>query len=330
MNDQNLDAVITFTPPAPKETNKRYVIFFRDNVAGWGSCGIALNALTEPDRRYVTKPVGRKQDSGDILESLDPSDHVYLLGLGLDRELADAIHAKVEKFVLLDNTKTSEKKFKDAEYATVALDKSSALLTFEHFFPEMLNDEYSSLPIPVRLVDNYDLWKKTDTKVNWLWVVGFHLFVVEHIGDYSFWRELMAMVDLPSTTYNIIRQKAIDFEASVDEIIKSADFSEEVFKDKKFIVFPCAKHNLLISDAIFTLATKNNRATDFTASFFEKDNEVVIKLFGNKDFNNFLSLAESVDNNDRDSDLGFTITVGPDEVVKDKVLDEIRKGIIAL
>lgn len=325
MTDSISTDVVTIevAPSFSKETSKRYVIIFHNDADGWGACGIALNALTDPSRRYVTKAVNYPDDFSTLVDELEPDDHVYVLDFSFKRDICDAIYAKVEKFVVLDHHETARKELEGTPYAVFDITKSGVLLTYEHFFPEMISEDYETIPVPVRLLDNYDLWKKDDKNVGWKWAVGFHLFVIDHYGDFTFWRELMGMIDLPLATYNIVRQKILDFEVAIDEIMKSAEFSQETFEGKNFIVLPSIKHISLVADAI---RDSDNYTADFVASFYQDDERVTVSLRGSDSFK-VRELAEKLGGGGHDLAAGFSFVCNKDSDLKGEVMKKLQQGL---
>ena len=288
-----------FVEQPPRERN---IIFFHDDCDGWGACGLALNGLDEPDRDFVTKPVNYSDDFTTVLDTLRETDHVYVLDFSFKRGICDAIHAKVAKFVVLDHHKTAEKELEGAEYATFDMTKSGVRLALDHFFPEYKNAHPSSIPVPVTLLDNYDLWKKKDELVAWEWVVAFHMLVEPMRGDFMYWRELMAMIDLTSEIYAAMENKKEEFKFSIEELTKSAEFEEIVFKDgTKGLVYPASEMISLLADH---LKDHHPSKPDFTTSYFIKEDEVIVSLRGTEKYK-VRELAERNNGGGHDLASGF-------------------------
>lgn len=314
--------------PQPKEekSKKRYVIFFHDDADGWGALGVALNGLTDPDRVFLTRPVQYGDDFSGILDMLQEDDHVYILDFSFKRALSDAISEKVQHFVVLDHHETSMKEMEGATYCTFDMTKSGVLLAYEHFFASMLSPEYESVPLPVRLLDNYDLWKKTDPYVDWSWVVGFHMYVKEYFGNYEFWRELMAMVDFDQHMFAIIRQKHEDFKVSIEELTKSAEFRIETFTaaNLRGVFYPASELISLLADAV-----RGNKEInpDFTCSYFIKEKEdkkiVVVNLRGTP-ICYVRPIAEFLGGGGHNKAAGFTFEFTEDMDVMDEIVKRVK------
>lgn len=332
ISDEDIEKEIRDQTPVPVSETKpmqRYVVIFHDDADGWGSCGLALNALTDPGFTFVTKPVNYSHDFSRLLGELLPTDHVYVLDFSFKRKLCDAIYAKVEKLVILDHHKSAEKELSDAPYAIFDMTKSGVLLTYEYFFGNLMGgkdsngDGFDMVPIPVRLLDVYDLWQKNNPKVNWDFAVGFHLYVKDYFGDYTFWRELMAMDDLVPALWGIIKQKVVWFNDSILELKASAGYSKEHFEGKNFIVYPCSENISLIADAF---RKEKELDLDFTASYFIKNGDVIVSLRGT-DRTDVLGIAEKNGGGGHAKAAGFFFPFKEDEVINDVLVKKIKESL---
>ena len=87
------------------------------------------------------------------IESLNPTDTVYILDFSYDRQTLDKIFDAVSLLVVLDHHKTAQEELKGAPYATFDMGKSGALLAWEYFFGD------APAPLTVTLTNDRDLWK---------------------------------------------------------------------------------------------------------------------------------------------------------------------------
>lgn len=327
------------TPDLDQERGKdRYVIIHHNDADGWGALGLALNGLSDPTRKFVTRAVNYSDDFSKLLETFEPNDHVYILDFSFDRNVCDAIAAKVQKLVVLDHHKTAEKALEGAPYATFDMSKSGVLLAFEHFFPDYLQgrdsngDGYEFVPPAVRLLDNYDLWKKNDSNCAWHWVVGFHLFVKDKFGDFTFWRELMGFADLPNSVYEIMEANYLMFKNAIGDMMTSAEFTETTTDGFKYLIYPCENDISLIADAFRDSPLKPN----FTASYKQKEVpaedgrdskiKVEVSLRGSEGYP-VLSIAEKNGGGGHEMASGFFFDLEPDSNARIEVERRIKRGI---
>ena len=87
------------------------------------------------------------------IESLGPTDTVYVLDFSYDRQTLDKIFDSVGLLVVLDHHKTAQEELRGAPYATFDMGKSGALLAWEYFFGD------APAPLTVTLTNDRDLWK---------------------------------------------------------------------------------------------------------------------------------------------------------------------------
>ena len=87
------------------------------------------------------------------VESLGPTNTVYVLDFSYDRQTLDKIFDSVGLLVVLDHHKTAQEELRGAPYATFDMGKSGALLAWEYFFGD------APAPLTVTLTNDRDLWK---------------------------------------------------------------------------------------------------------------------------------------------------------------------------
>lgn len=87
------------------------------------------------------------------IESLGPTDTVYILDFSYDRQTLDKIFDSVGLLVVLDHHKTAQEELRGAPYAIFDMGKSGALLAWEYFFGD------APIPLTVTLTNDRDLWK---------------------------------------------------------------------------------------------------------------------------------------------------------------------------
>ena len=89
---------------------------------------------------------------GKPLPNLDKAKMVYILDFSYDEETLRNLYKKTE-VVVLDHHKTAEKDLKDLSFAHFDMNKSGAMLAWEHFHPE------KEIPMMIHYIQDRDLWK---------------------------------------------------------------------------------------------------------------------------------------------------------------------------
>lgn len=320
----------------PAEPSDRYVIIFHDDAGGWGCCGLALNALVEPGRGYFTRPVKHGEDHSQLLDSLRPTDIVVMLDFSFDRTVCDAIANRVQELTVIDNHKSAKKKLEGAPYYICKEGMSNVLATYMHYFGKLLGNRdvqteaFEYIPIPVRLLDQYDMWAVNDSRVAWHIVRGFHLMCVGLFGRYDYWREIMAQEELPSEVFLAINKKNEEFAFTVNDLIESANFTETEFSGDKFgthqvIVYPCSDPSY-VSLLAEEMRARRPHHDVIAAYFVREDGKLEVSLRGNKNYS-VLGIATFNKGGGGDKAAGFTMEVLPNVDLHQHVIHAVNLGI---
>lgn len=91
---------------------------------------------------------------GDVPPPVGPGDRVYILDFSYPREVLLDLHAKVESLLVLDHHRTAQADLDGLDFCTFDMQKSGAMLAWEHFHP----DE-DAPPWIVKYVQDRDLWR---------------------------------------------------------------------------------------------------------------------------------------------------------------------------
>lgn len=123
-----------------------YVLYHANCPDGFGA---ALAAWLTLDDTAFYIPV----QYGEPLPEIIDGSPVYIVDFSYDREMLLALKARCPALVVIDHHKTAKDALADLDFATFDMDKSGAVLTWEHFNPGV------DVPLLLQYVQDRDLWR---------------------------------------------------------------------------------------------------------------------------------------------------------------------------
>lgn len=122
-----------------------YVLYHSHCTDGFGAAFAAWKKFGD-NAKYIPVSYGKP------LPNLDKAKMVYILDFSYDEETLRNLYKKVE-VVVLDHHKTAEKDLEHLSFAHFDMNKSGAMMAWEHFHPE------KEVPMMIRYIQDRDLWK---------------------------------------------------------------------------------------------------------------------------------------------------------------------------
>jgi len=90
---------------------------------------------------------------GQVIPSIPDGHEVYILDFSYDRDTLEALRQRSKSLLVLDHHKSAEIALQGLEYARFDMEKSGAVLAWEHFQPG------KEIPDLLKAVQDRDLWK---------------------------------------------------------------------------------------------------------------------------------------------------------------------------
>lgn len=122
------------------------VLYHAHCADGFGGAYAAWRALGD-EATYL--PV---QYGGEVPEIAPGTDAVWMIDFSYPRDQILALHTKYPKLVILDHHRTAQADLAGLDFAIFDMDKSGAVLAWEHFHPG------EPVPMLLRYVQDRDLW----------------------------------------------------------------------------------------------------------------------------------------------------------------------------
>lgn len=239
-----------------------YVIYHENCSDGMAAATVAYSVFGDT-ATYITAQYN--QEPRVKIKDLKPDDVVYVLDFSYPAEVLDEIYGKVRQLTVLDHHKTAEAILKDKPYAYFDMEKSGAMLAWEHFYP----GDY--VPLLIRLVQDRDLWKFEHTESRPL---AEYIKASAINGDFEEWSKM-----LDSAAYleeciekgrALITYKGIFLKSFLD----STKYSIRIIDGKKVALYQATDN---ISDLGDTL--NKNLDIDYSLSyFFTAEGDIVLNF----------------------------------------------------
>ena len=125
----------------------RVVIFHGHCDDGFGAAWAAWRALGDTDTRYVPAFYGNAPPE------VGSEDEVFVLDFSYPRDVLLALRARCASLRVLDHHRSAQEDLAGLEWATFDLDKSGAMLAWEHWHPGV------EPPPMIQYIQDRDLWR---------------------------------------------------------------------------------------------------------------------------------------------------------------------------
>jgi uncharacterized protein len=123
-----------------------YIVYHKGCADGFGGAWAAWKQLGDA-AEYVPAQYGEPEPE------IPDGATVYLIDFSLKRDATLALKQRCPNLTILDHHKTAQAELEGLDFATFDMDKSGAMLAWEHFHP--------GLPPPalIRYIEDRDLWR---------------------------------------------------------------------------------------------------------------------------------------------------------------------------
>lgn len=127
-------------------TQKTHVLFHKNCSDGTGAKFAAW-------KKFRDKALYTPVQYGDGLPHIEDGSDVYILDFSYSREVLEALRLRSKSILVLDHHKTAQEALEGLPYAQFDMNRSGAVLAWQHFHPDT--------PIPDLLLDiqDRDLWR---------------------------------------------------------------------------------------------------------------------------------------------------------------------------
>lgn len=126
-------------------------VLYHNDADGFGAAYACWKAF-DSDEKIFFRPVQYGQPVPDLPETIE---ELFVVDFSYDRATCEALAEKY-KITVIDHHKTAWKELEGLPYVTFSLQKSGAVLAWEHFFN---GDYFVEVPKILQYVQDRDLWK---------------------------------------------------------------------------------------------------------------------------------------------------------------------------
>lgn len=175
---------------------------------GFGAAFVAWKAMgNSQDITYV--PV----KYGESMPQFSSRDRIYILDFSYPRENIEDLLSYNTRVTILDHHKTSEEALRGLDCATFDMNKSGAMLAWEHFFPTI------EAPSLIKYIQDRDLWKfkLPDSKALSLALMGVPF-------NFETWDNLSPekLIEIGKTLLEVQKQE-------IDKVIETGAYMTKMF-----------------------------------------------------------------------------------------------------
>jgi oligoribonuclease NrnB/cAMP/cGMP phosphodiesterase (DHH superfamily) len=208
---------------------------------------------------------------GDQAPNVDGKD-VLIVDFAYPRDILLEMHEAANSLVVIDHHKTAEENLRGLDFCVFDMDKSGAVLTWEHLFPN------KQTPLLLLYIQDRDIWQ---FNLEHSKEISSALSLLEK--DFDVWGKY-----LNDDLSELITKGAVILEYQenqVQKIVKSNDIPLEYIAG---YLVPCINTTALISDIGHELA----QGHPFAAMYFEKATDRIYSLRSAKDGIDVSKIAE--------------------------------------
>ena len=194
---------------------------------------------------------------GDEVPDVNGKD-VTIVDFSYPRDVLLDIYERANSILVIDHHKTAQEALRGLDFCIFDMDKSGAVLTWEHFFPKQESPEL------LKYIQDRDLWKwKLDNSK----AVSAALQTLKM--DFDVWEQYLNINNIPELVLK--GESILEYQNSQIEKITKTDLPIEEIAGYKV---PCINATHLISE----LGNEISKGFPFAAMYFETEDKRIYSL----------------------------------------------------
>jgi len=245
-----------------KTTNDVICIYHKNCNDGFGAAlavkiWSGINLSTENKIKFIPAHYG---DHPPNVEGKD----VFIVDFSYPRDTLLKMYDQASSILVIDHHKTAEENLKELDFCIFNMQKSGAVLTWEHLFPEQ------NIPLLLQYIQDRDLW-------NWNLEQSRDISAALSLldKDFDLWEQYLNNDNIPELA--VKGEAILEYQDhQVKKIVNSNDIPFE--KIAKYNV-PCINTTTLISE----IGHELSKGHPFAAMYFETANDRIYSLRSSDD-----------------------------------------------